>query len=100
MSQTGRWVLDWQDENRDPHTWILVTADSVDEFRERVHHLLDGYTLTPEDAEEFAGDDAIPAIDAFQEDVLDLADDAQILGLWGGFSFKCDDGLLYVVRER
>jgi hypothetical protein len=100
MSQSGRWVLDWQDQSRDPDHRIVVSADSVDEFRERVRHLLEGYTSTPDDAEDFKGLDALPAIDVFQEDLIDLADDAEILGLWSGVSFECDDGLFYAVRER
>lgn len=100
MPQLGRWILDWQDRSRDPDRRVRITADSVDEVREAIGRLLNGETWTPPDAEEFKGPDALPAFQAFQTEVMDLADDKRILGLWSAVNFECDDGVLEVVRER
>lgn len=96
-----RWILDWQDRSGDPARRALVSVDSVEEFRERVRKTLDGETCTPEEAEEFRGPDAVPAIEAFQQEVVDLMNDADILStLWSGVTLECDNGFLHVVREK
>ena len=94
-----RWILDWQDIGGDDRR-VLRSADSVDEFRADVERLLRSAEWTSPEAH---GDDEvspIPAYQAFQDEVLDLTDDSQILNLWESVSFECDDGTLYVVRER
>jgi hypothetical protein len=100
MAETGRWILDWQDRSRDPNRRFLISADSVDEVRDAVARLLANETWTPPDADEFKGPDALPASQAFRDEVLDLSNDANILGLWSVVRFECDDGVLELVRER
>ena len=100
MATTARWILDWQDRSRDPARWVRISADSVDEVRAAVERLLAGATWTPPDATEFKGPDSLPASRAFRDEVLDLSDDASVLGLWSVVRFECDDGVLELVRER
>ena len=100
MTQPGRWILDWQDQSRDPDRRVRITADSVEEVRGAIERLLTGETWTPPDAKEFRGSDSLPALQAFRNEVINLADDEQILGLWSAVSFECDDGIFEVVRER
>jgi hypothetical protein len=96
----ARWVLDWQDQNRDADRRVTLTADSPSEAREAVERLLTGATWTPEGAEEFQGPDARAALEAFRDEVMDLSDDDQLNRLWTGVTFECDDGTLFIVRER
>ncbi len=100
MAGVGRWILDWQDQSRDPERRVLIIADSVDEVRNAIERLLTGETWTPLDADEFRGPNSLPAFQAFKDEVMDLADDVQILGLRSAVSFECDDGVLELVRER
>ena len=100
MAAAGRWILDWQDRSRDPDRRVLISADSIEEVRAGVARLLKSSTWTPPEAEEFKGPDAVPALQAFNDEVMDLNDDAQIFGLWSILRFECDDGVLELVRER
>src|SRR5262245_27673622 len=95
-----RWILDWQDISCDEDRRVLISVDSIEEFRERVKDILETEEWTPPDAHGTGGPGTISAYLAFQDAALDLTNDGAILGLWESVKFECDDGLFYVVRER
>ena len=90
-----RWILDWQDRSGDADRRILVSLDSIEEVRERIKIILDDQTWTPPNS-----DAEVNALQAFQDEALDLTQDSELLGLWEGVDFECDDGSLHVERER
>jgi hypothetical protein len=98
---SGRWLLEWKDDSRDPDRLIWESADSVEETRAAIESVLGGVTWTPEDAEELGGDDTEPAYGAL---VREEFDGNIVKGLsdlrHDRISFRCDNGTLTIVRER
>src|SRR5262245_33345859 len=100
MTTDSRWLLDWHDRSRDPARRVQISAATVAEARAAVERLLAGATWTPPAADGVNGPGTVPASEAFRAAVLDLSDDACLLGLWSGVRFECDDRVLELVRER
>lgn len=95
-----RWIIDWQDKSSDPDRRVLISVDNVEEVRTSIQRMLTSSTWTPDAAVGLQDPDSLPAYEAFVQEVMDLNDDREILGLWSAVTFECDDGTLLVVRER
>jgi hypothetical protein len=103
-SATGRWINHWKDESGDADRDILISADSVEELKEGLRRVLGNKTYTPDIPDDLKvegeDDEPQPAYEAFLDNEFGPDVDADILKLWCGVTFQCDDGRLHVVRER
>jgi hypothetical protein len=94
------WVFEWRDDSGDLNHDILEMANSAEEAREVLERILTGVTWTPEDAEEFGGDQTEPAYTVLVRDTFHGDIPAGLLGLQGeSITFRCDEGTLTVERK-
>jgi hypothetical protein len=90
-----RWIVLWRDESGDADHDCHMTADSAAEAVGLIGEVLEGETSTDDG-------DGMPALDAFLEHVgCEAAGLPALLQVTVGvIEFRCDDGILTVVRDR
>jgi hypothetical protein len=98
--QGPRWVVEWLDDSGDDDRNLLASADSAEEARDVIGRVLTAATVTPEDAEEYGGDQTEPAYAALVREVFEGDILAGLRSLREDITFRCDDGTLTVRRER
>ena len=100
ISQQKRqgWIVQWTDDSGDEDHDTCEVAGSPEEAREIIERLLTITTITPDDAEEYGGDQTEPAYEVLARDIFGSEILAGLSALHEDIKQRCDDGTLTVRR--